>query len=87
MIDNLDNYCQTSCVLSVCEEHDPSNLDLPPLRGVDLDICHANRTTAEGLISFMSGNATGLYKMAYLPFVEEVVVNVIDLGLTLNLLV
>lgn len=53
MIDDLDNYCETSCVQSVGEEHNTSNLDLPPLRGVYLDICHTDRITAEVLVSRM----------------------------------
>lgn len=78
MIDDLDNYCQSSCVFSVGEEHHTSNLDQPPLRGVDLDVCHTDRTTAEGFISLISGS--GMMVNKYLLFVDGVVIAVIELG-------
>ena len=78
MIDDLDDYCQSSCVFSVGEEHHTSNLDQPPLRGVDLDVCHTDRTAAEGFISLISGSS--MVVKEHLLFVDGVVIAVIELG-------
>ena len=83
MIDDLDNYCQSSCVFSVGEEHHTSNLDQPPLRGVDLDVCHTDRTTAECVISFISGS--GMMVKERLLSVDGVAIAIIEMRVFLSI--
>jgi len=41
MIYDLNDDCQSAGELSVGEEHNAADLDEPPLRGGDIDLCHA----------------------------------------------
>jgi hypothetical protein len=51
VVDYLDDHCEASKVFSVGEKHNAADLDKPPLRGIDFDICHSNGTTRIPMIS------------------------------------
>jgi hypothetical protein len=40
VIYDLDDCCQAADVWTVGKEYNTANLDEPPLRGVDVDLCH-----------------------------------------------
>ena len=40
MIYDLNDGCQSAGEYAVGEEHNAANLAEPPLRGLDLDVCH-----------------------------------------------
>ena len=46
MVNDFNDYCQTSRVQPMGEEHNSADLDLPPLSGFDLDVCHTKSTIA-----------------------------------------
>ncbi len=41
VIYDLNDHCQSAGELPVCKEDNAADLDEPPLRGCNLDLCHA----------------------------------------------